>query len=167
MTQFQAALVLAQLTHARSRHRTRQRNAKYLTSKLTGLPGISTLHVDSRVTQHAYHLFVLRYNREQCPPLERSVLLRALQAEGIPASSGYVPLYREGFLAEAKEFTLRNSAFARREYADVDCPNTERACKEAVWLPQNVLLGSKQDLDDVVRAFQKVLEHKDELAGMS
>jgi dTDP-4-amino-4,6-dideoxygalactose transaminase len=75
-----------------------------------------------------------------------------------------VPLYREGFLTEAREFTLRRRAYAERDYSGVDCPNTERACREAIWLPQNVLLGSREDLDDVVRAFHKILEHKDELA---
>jgi dTDP-4-amino-4,6-dideoxygalactose transaminase len=163
MTQFQAALLLAQLTRAREQHRARLRNAKYLVSRLNGLPGISPLRVDPRVTRHAYHLFVVRFEKEQCPPLERSTFLKALKAEGIPASSGYVPIYREGFLAEAKEFTLRHGAYAERDYAEVDCPNTERACREAIWIPQNVLLGSREDLDDVARAFLKILDHKDEL----
>jgi dTDP-4-amino-4,6-dideoxygalactose transaminase len=166
MTQFQAALLLAQLTKASKQHRTRQRSARYLTSKLTGLLGISPLKVDPRVTSHAYHLFVVRYDKELYSGLERSTLLKALKAEGIPAVRGYVPLYREGFLAEAREFTLRNRAFAERDYSGVNCPNTEKACKEAIWLPQNVLLGSREDLDDVVRAFQKIIEHKDELASV-
>jgi dTDP-4-amino-4,6-dideoxygalactose transaminase len=166
MTQFQAALLLAHLTRARRQHQTRQRSARYLASKLNGLLGISPLKVDARVTSHAYHLFVIRYDKEQWSGLERSTLLKALKAEGIPAVRGYVPLYREGFLAEAREFTLRHRAYAERDYSGVDCPNTERACKEAIWLPQNVLLGSREDLDDVVRAFEKVIKHRDELAGV-
>ena len=166
MTQFQAAVLLAQLTKARKQHQMRQRGARYLTSKLTGLQGILPLKVDARVTSHAYHLYVIRYDKELYSGLERSTLLKALNAEGIPAIRGYVPLYREGFLAEAKEFTLRHRAYAERDYSGVNCPNTERACKEAIWLPQNVLLGSREDLDDVVRAFQKIIEHKDELSGV-
>jgi dTDP-4-amino-4,6-dideoxygalactose transaminase len=165
MTQFQAALLLAQLTRARTQHQTRQRSARYLTSKLIGLSGISPLKVDARVTSHAYHLFVIRYDKVQYAGLERSALLNALNAEGIPAVRGYVPLYREGFLSEAREFTLRHRAYAERDYSGVDCPNTERACNEAIWLPQNVLLGAREDLDDVVRAFQKVIENRDELAS--
>jgi dTDP-4-amino-4,6-dideoxygalactose transaminase len=166
MTQFQAALLLSQLTKSMKQHRTRQRSARYLTSKLKGLLGISPLTVDARVTSHAYHLFVIRYDKGEWSGLERSTLLKALNAEGIPASRGYVPLYREGFLAEAREFTLRHRAYAERDYSGVDCPNTERACEEAIWLPQNVLLGSREDLDDVLRAFQKIIEHRDELTGV-
>ena len=166
MTQFQAALLLSQLTKAMKQHRTRQRSAHYLASKLNGLPGILPLKVDARVTSHAYHLFVIRYDKGEWSGLERSTLLKALNAEGIPASRGYVPLYREGFLAEAREFTLRHRAYAERDYSGVNCPNTERACEDAIWLPQNVLLGSRKDLDDVLRAFQKIIEHRDELTGV-
>jgi dTDP-4-amino-4,6-dideoxygalactose transaminase len=165
MTQFQAALLSAGLTRARAQHGKRQRNARYLASALKGLPGISPLHVDERATSHAYHLFVLRYEKSQWSGLDRSVLLKALNAEGIPASRGYVPLYREGFLSEAREFTLRHGPYAEHDYSNVRCPNTERACEEAIWLPQNILLGERKDIDDIVRAFQKIVDHKDELSG--
>jgi dTDP-4-amino-4,6-dideoxygalactose transaminase len=165
MTQFQAALLLAQLPNARKRHQVRQRNARFLTAKLRGLPGVSPLSVHPSVTSHAYHLFVLRYDKTQCASIERSTILKALNAEGIPASRGYVPLYREGFLTEAKEFTLRDTSYATRDYSQVDCPNTERACEEAIWLTQNLLLGSKDDILDIIRAFQKIIECKDELAS--
>jgi dTDP-4-amino-4,6-dideoxygalactose transaminase len=165
MTQFQAALVLAQLSRVKRQRQTRQRNAKYLAAQLKGIPGLLTLTTDARATQHAYHLFVMKYDETQCPPLKRSALLKALNAEGIPAGSGYVPLYREGFLEEAREFTLRNRVYAGHSYVGVTCPHTERACREAIWLPQYVLLGSKEDLDDVVRAFNKIVEHRNEMAN--
>ncbi|MCP4644420.1 MAG: DegT/DnrJ/EryC1/StrS family aminotransferase, partial [bacterium] len=45
------------------------------------------------------------------------------------------------------------------------CPVAERACTlEAVWLTQNLFLGSQQDMDDIAAAIGKVLEHKEELA---
>jgi dTDP-4-amino-4,6-dideoxygalactose transaminase len=166
MSQFQAALALAQLPKARKQHQTRQRNARLLASKLNGLPAFSPLSVHPLVTSHAYHLFVIRYNSEECSSIDRSLILKALTAEGIPASRGYVPLHREGFLTEAKEFTLRDSAYAARDYSQVECPNTERACEEAIWLTQNLLLGSRDDILDIVRAFEKVIEHKDELAKL-
>lgn len=165
MTQFQASLLLAQLPRTKKQHMLRQRSALYLASRLRELRGISCLKVDPRVTSHAYHLFVMKYDKEQCSGIPRSTILAALNAEGVPASRGYVPLHREGFLMEAKEFTLRNRAFVDRDYSKTYCPNTERACEEAIWLPQNVLLGSREDLDDIVHAFEKVIEHKDKLAG--
>jgi dTDP-4-amino-4,6-dideoxygalactose transaminase len=166
MTQFQAALLLAHLTRAKRQHQTRQRRARELASKLSGIPGLFPLKVDPRVTSHAYHLFVIRYDKQHWSGTERSVILKALNAEGIPAVRGYVPLYREGFLEEAREFTLRHGAFSRHDYARVTCPNTESACNEAIWIPQYVLLGSREDIHDVVRAFEKILEHIEDLAGI-
>ena len=41
--------------------------------------------------------------------------------------------------------------------AKVSVPNTERICSiEACWLTQNVMLGSRKDMDDIVSAARKV-----------
>ena len=43
-------------------------------------------------------------------------------------------------------------------YKELDHNNTERfADKEAVWLRQNYLIGSEQDTDDIINAFEKVI----------
>jgi hypothetical protein len=48
-------------------------------------------------------------------------------------------------------------AFAER------CPVSERACRsEAVWLAQNLLLGNRNDVADIVRAVRKVLENRNQ-----
>jgi hypothetical protein len=36
------------------------------------------------------------------------------------------------------------------------CPVAEIACARGVWVRQNALLGSRADMDDVVRAAQKI-----------
>jgi hypothetical protein len=36
------------------------------------------------------------------------------------------------------------------------CPVNDQMCSEAVWLGQNMLLGTKSDLDDIVMAVDKV-----------
>ena len=166
MTEFQASLLLAQLPRAQKRSHLRQRNAQYLAAKLSQLPGIAPLNPDPRVTRHGYHLFVLKYDMGRLSGVPRSIFLSALAAEGIPASGGYVPLYKEGFLAEAKAFTLKTPAFLDRDYSKSVCPETEKASKEGIWLPQNLLLGSRKDMDDVVGAFQKVIENSETLFSL-
>ncbi|MEM3104676.1 MAG: hypothetical protein QXD69_04135, partial [Candidatus Bathyarchaeia archaeon] len=50
------------------------------------------------------------------------------------------------------------------DYAKVHLPKSEKACySEGMWLPQYVLLGSREDMDDIVAAFEKVRENIDEL----
>ena len=50
------------------------------------------------------------------------------------------------------------------DYADFQCPVTERACTtEAVWLLQNLLLADRQGLEDIVRAVEKIRSNYQEL----
>jgi len=43
-------------------------------------------------------------------------------------------------------------------------PVTEKACEEeAVWLKQNILLGTREDMDDVADAILKIKENVEEL----
>jgi hypothetical protein len=39
------------------------------------------------------------------------------------------------------------------------CPANDQLCEEAIWLPQNVLLGSKQDMDDIAAAISRIQKH--------
>jgi hypothetical protein len=43
------------------------------------------------------------------------------------------------------------------------CPNSERACREAVWLEQRLLLGDREDMDDIVEAISKLYERRQDL----
>ncbi len=36
------------------------------------------------------------------------------------------------------------------------CPVNDLMCEEAIWLGQNMLLGTKSDMDDIVMAIDKV-----------
>jgi hypothetical protein len=43
----------------------------------------------------------------------------------------------------------------------LNLPNCEAICgSEGGWLYQSVLLGSQDDMDDIVRAFEKVYENR-------
>jgi len=43
-------------------------------------------------------------------------------------------------------------------------PENDQLCKEAVWLTQNMLLGTKRDMDDIADAILKIYENRDKLA---
>ena len=50
------------------------------------------------------------------------------------------------------------------DYNRVAWPATDRACDtEALWVRQNMLLGERQDMDDIVAAIVKIQSHCDEL----
>jgi len=159
MTEWQAAILLAQLERLDEQTERRNSNALYLTSRLSEIEGIRPMKRSPEVTKHAYHLYIFRYDKEGFGGLSRADFLKALNAEGIPSSPGYVPLYREpAFRTNLEECPLACKFAGRRmDYTQVYCPVTEKACnEEGVWLFQSMLLGPKEDMDDIAEAIAKI-----------
>jgi dTDP-4-amino-4,6-dideoxygalactose transaminase len=154
MTEWQGAILLAQLARADQLAERRRQSAVYLSEALQTMPGIKPVQVDSRVTRHAWHIFMFRYNSQAFGGMSRDGFLRALQAEGIPCAPGYVPLNHSPALLDGLE---RLRAFVEDIPAPRPCPVAERLCtQEAVWFTQNMLLGDEQDMDDIVKAIAKI-----------
>jgi dTDP-4-amino-4,6-dideoxygalactose transaminase len=167
MTEFQAALLTSQLSRLEKQTERRNKNGLYLNDRLSEIPGIRPLNRGRGETRHAYHLYIFRYSDADFDGLGRERFLTALDAEGIPNSAGYgLPLYRQQlFLDNAfGPYTGYRKTKPNLDYRAVSCPISERACyEESCWLPQNVLLGTKADMDDIVSAIQKIYQHRREL----
>lgn len=161
LTEFQAALLLPQLERLPEHTRQRTASARYLDERLAQIPGIAPMRRDGRVTQNAWHLYMLRYDPAGFSGLPRERFLEALRAEGIPASPGYQePLHRVAAVQRA----IRASGVA--SWSPPSLPVAERACaSEGVWLPQNVLLGDRADMEDVVAAIAKAQRYGADLIG--
>ena len=160
MTEFQAALLRSQMRRLPDQIRVREANARTLDQELAKIPGMMPLSRDERITTHAHHLYVFRYDSRACGVPRRS-FLRALNGEGIPCHGGYEPLYRAPFLSEG----LNAFPHARTgpRYPNLDLPVTETACHEAVWLTQRLLLSSPDRIQAIIDAVAKVYEYRGEL----
>ncbi len=171
MTEFQAALLLAQISRLESQSQQRTENAEYLTRQLREIPGISPARMYKGTTRNAYHLYMFRYDANQFAGLARDRFLKALEAEGIPCSSGYSPLNKEPSI----EHTLNSRAFQKvysREELDHyrernHCPENDRLCEEAVWFEQTMLLGPRSDMYQIAEALRKIQKHVGQLATPS
>jgi len=170
MTEFQAALLLAQLGRMDEHTRLRRENARRLSAELSQMPGIHTIREDERVTRRAYHGYQVRFVSEEFDGVSRGPFMAALSAEGVPCYGGYKePLYKYWLFkhtGDGPEYCPLSCPYygVKRDYLDVDCPNAERVCREAVWLRHSMLLAAPGDMDDIVAAFRKVYENRAELA---
>lgn len=162
MTEYQAAIGLAQLQRLDEQTTIRNQHAEYLKSKIEKIPGVMVAQLSSGVTRGAYHLFGFRIDEKQFKGLTRDHFVKALQAEGIPASTGYTPLNTQPFIHETFETTNYKKGYSKKDldynaYLERNaCPANEQLCKEAGWFTQNMLLNSKEDLDTIYDAIEKV-----------
>ncbi len=168
MTEFQAAILLAQMQRLEEQTQRRWENGRYLTQRLQGLPGIVPHTLYQGVTQAAYHLYPLRFVAEEFDGVSRARFMSALRAEGVPCSGGYGQLNKAPFI----ENTLNSRNF-RRMYSlrqldhcreQIECPDNDRLCREAVCLSQRLLLGTRADMDDIANAIEKIVENREQLA---
>ncbi len=165
MTEFQAAILRAQLSRYPADLALRQKSMAYLDRQLSELPGVSPLKADQRMTSHACHIYIFRYQPEAFDQLEKSQFIQALKAEGIPCSGGYsIPLYEQPVLKNQSFGPFSKILKERAHYTGLKLPHTERACaSEAIWLQQSVLLAGPEGMADVVRAIEKIYENRHEL----
>ncbi len=166
MTEFQAAVLVAQLERLDEQTRVREENATYLLQRLEEIGGVRPLVRDTRATRLAYYRYLFRYNSEEFKGLSRDGFMEALEAEGIPCESFYTPVHRSPL------FALKASQYpeARKRYGEeynpeqVSCPVTEHAAyREAVCLHHPMLLGGKRDMDDIADAIIKIKANVQEL----
>jgi dTDP-4-amino-4,6-dideoxygalactose transaminase len=153
LTEFQGAILIEQLKRLEQQTSRRLANGLYLNEQLARIPGLHPLRIPSYATRHAFHIYVVRFRAAEFE-LSRQDFLAALAAEGIPASSGYAhPLYRNPLFQEP------GLPLDCRRFADL-CPQAERACAEAFWLEHRLLLGDRDDMDDIIAAIRKIHTHR-------
>lgn len=145
LTEFQAAVLLAQLGRLQNQNVLRHNNALYLDEKLSKIEGIYPLCIHPLLEIHPRHIYIIKFDLQIFEGISKETIITALNAEGIPALPGYgFPLYR-------------NPAFAGLQVCN---PRAERACRESIWLMHQNLLGNRGDLDDIVRAFDKIYDNR-------
>ncbi|WP_128548473.1 DegT/DnrJ/EryC1/StrS family aminotransferase [Larkinella soli] len=170
LTEYQAAIGLAQLKRLDAQTTTRNENAAYLKSKIKDIPGIVPYRLYDDVTRAAFHLFAFRYKKDAFKGLPREVFIKALSAEGVPCQKGYATLNNMPYLNDAFQSKNFRKIYPKemldfKSYVERNrCPENERICnEEAVWLTQNLLLGSRQDMDEIAGAIEKVRANAEKL----
>lgn len=168
MTEFQATILLAQLTRLAEQMKTREQNAAYLRSLLQQIPGILPARTYEGCTRHGYHLFMYRYQKDHFAGLPRQRFLQALKAEGIHCNPGYGRLNKGSFIKESLASRSWQRLFPAETLAKweerTECPANDKLSEEAAWFTQNTLLGPRSDMDQMAEAIRKIRTYAGDLA---
>lgn len=167
MTELQAALLLAQLEDLRKGTRRRMVNAQRLTRTLAKIPGIATVKLNPKIRAQGYYLYVFRFIESQVG-FSREVFIKALNAEGIPTRSTYIPLYRDQlFSLNSYDSPRALKYYKKNKVGAEDFPVAEKVSSEIVALWHPLLSGSAADIDDITRAIKKVIANREFLKNHS
>jgi dTDP-4-amino-4,6-dideoxygalactose transaminase len=141
LTEIQAALLLPWLDRLSEEVERRNAFCDAVDRELAaaGLP-VAQVPPPPGTTGDSRHLLMLRLGE----PVDRELLISAMAAEGVPLDGGYPPLGTMDALT---------GAGARVE----DCPATEAAAREVVWVRQSMLMEDPAAAADLAEALSKVL----------
>ncbi len=168
LTGFQAAVLSAQLKRLPDQNAKRGENVRYFREQLRSIRGLAFAEYDARVTCHPQYLITLRYDPQAFAGVPRDLFLQALRAEGISVQPTYPhPLYRNPlFRKESLPPCGCGKWVSRQDYETLYLPESERICKDGLWLEHSIFLGTRQDIDDVVAAFSKIQKGAGSLLGL-
>lgn len=169
MQQIQALILMSQMNRIQRDADMRLANAKFLDARLSEIPGIIPYKLAPGAERSAYHLYPFRYQKESFNNISKEKFIRALNAEGIPCNSGYGPLNKEGLIEEAfssKGFKRLFSEARLKQWREENIlPGNDKLCSEAVTFYQSILLGSINDMQDIVNAITKIYQNRDSLVA--
>lgn len=168
ITDFQVAILDAQLDRLEESTLIREKNLQYFRKRLEEeVEGLRVLDRDQRVTRQACYQVVMKYDPKKFSGIHRDVFLKALEAEGIEMDGTfYLPIYQSPlFNAISDEWPMLRERYGDGVLsAQISCPVAERAAyHEAVWMHYPYLMGTQEDIEDIIKAIKKVQQHANEL----
>lgn len=169
MTELQAVVALAQLKKLKTLNAIRVELALYLASKLKAFQFLIPPHVCDEC-EHKYYFFPVKYSSKELG-IHRNTFVRALAEEGFPLGAGYVePVYWQPLYQNQIVYGSQGCPFKCQyvdqipEYHKGLCPVTERMYKEELIVFKMCRYPNKKnDIDLLVKAIEKVIQHKDAL----
>jgi perosamine synthetase len=160
LTEFQAGLLLQQLARAEKNAKLRDANATYLTQMLNEIPGATPAKLASGCTRSAWHLYMWRYDKAQFANMSRAMFLAQLSKANVSASSGYTSLNNSAHV-KALAFNPHYQRIYGKErlakWVEANqCPVNDRLCEEAVWFTQDILLGTRSDMERIAQTIADI-----------
>lgn len=179
LTELQAAIGRVQLKKLKPLLDERVQNCNYLAEKLAQFPGIRCPKVRDGA-EHAYYMQPILFD-ESVVGVSRNKFVDAVKAE-LPATAlrelegqqmgvGYtkplylLPLFQERIAFGSKGYPFTSPLYKGEvQYEKGMCPVVERMYEKELIAHEFMRPpATKEDLDDVIKAFEKVYSHRTEL----
>jgi len=166
LSEWQGAVLQAQLGRLDEQTKVRHRNARLLDRLLGTIPGITPQKLDDRCTRNGQYAYIFHVNKKEFAGIATDRFIAAMNAEGIPNQASYPPLhhlhmFRNG---EYRKRLCGKQAKQRHAFLKRRFPETQKAAWETVWIPQPALLGDEEDVEEIAASLSKIQKHAKDLA---
>jgi dTDP-4-amino-4,6-dideoxygalactose transaminase len=159
MTEWQGAVLLAQLERFPEQHAVRNANAIALGAALAEVPGLRAQRRDERMDSQGNYCFVVHFDSAEFAGMPLRRFEEALHADGVPLGVSYPSL------SDLDVFRNRNFGPTRRgsaptlDYANLHLPVAEHAAASTVWMEHRLLLADRERVLLVAQAAARIHEH--------
>lgn len=159
VTEYQAGLLIHRFKTFERMQSTRHKNFQHLRELMADVVCLEPLALDAGVRAHGMYMFAMRYRQKYCGGLSISDFLELIQAEG-------VPVYRAFATTLSDQTMMQNLMRKRPEYfRKLPTPVADQAAEDTVFIPQNIFLGTAEDMEEIVAAIKKVERHCSKATG--
>ena len=149
-SEYVAAILLTRLEKLEAQQQRRVENFHRLREYISEVSCVRPLGIGRGVQRHGVHMFVLRYDPEECGGLSIEGFMSAIQAEGIPLNRGYTATM-------AQQPALQLIGEKHPSYLRVmPTPVSDEAVGNMLFLAHDIFLGNEADMREVAAAFMKV-----------
>jgi dTDP-4-amino-4,6-dideoxygalactose transaminase len=159
MSEFNAAVLRAQLKRFPEQHRIRNANARYLAERLNAVPGIRVMKPTPGTEEIGYYVYPFLFDPAEFSGITNEEFRRGLDKAGIPTVDCYPPLhrlicFRERNLRKGIDYSRAN--WGGRLSDDSRFPVVSDVYARSIQLPHELLLADQQYLDRVSSAIEEL-----------
>ncbi len=165
LSEWQGAVLLAQLTRLDEQTARRHENGRLLDRFLGEIPGITPQSHDPRITRNGHYAYIFHVDARAFAGISNQQFVDALEAEGIPTQAPYPPLHKLDLFTSGAYRDRLSGAQAEANHAFLAdaFPNSHRESDETVWITQNALLGDEEDMHEIAAAIGKIHQNAKDL----
>jgi len=142
ISQFQAAILYAQLQKFKTQYLIREEHGRLLTELLDTMDGVMPQQRAKGLEVHGHYLFTFMLDERY----DRATFKKALKAEGFLVQLEYPAIHTLDFM---KPYVKEGDVF----------PVSTKLADHSIWMYHNALLGTREQVYQMAEAVQKVLKH--------